>query len=108
METDGKLWPGAFAEVQFHIPSAPNALRIPATALVFGAQGMRVAALDANDKVALKTVSLGRNLGNRVEIQSGLSLTDKLIDNPQESIEAGAVVRIAGSDAKKPTVAAVE
>jgi multidrug efflux pump subunit AcrA (membrane-fusion protein) len=83
-------------------------LRIPSTALIFGANGMRVAAVDANNKVVLKPVRLGRDLGNHVEIQSGLSLIDKLIDNPQESIEAGAIVRIAGSDAKKPTVAAVE
>jgi membrane fusion protein (multidrug efflux system) len=96
---DGKLWPGAFTEVQFHIPSDPGTLRIPSTALVFGANGMRVAAVDASNKVVLKTVKLGRDLGNRVEIQSGLSLTDRLIDNPQESIEAGATVRIAGSDA---------
>jgi len=105
---DGKLWPGAFTEVQFHIPSDPSTLRIPSTALIFGANGMRVAAVDANNKVVLKSVRLGRDLGNRVEIQSGLSLTDRLIDNPQESIEAGAIVRIAGSDAKKPTVAAAQ
>jgi len=105
---DGKLWPGAFTEVQFHIPSDPNTLRIPSTALIFGANGMRVAAIDANNRVVLKPVRLGRDLGNYVEIQSGLSLTDRLIDNPQESIEAGAVVRIAGTDAKKPTVAATE
>jgi RND family efflux transporter MFP subunit len=105
---DGKLWPGAFAEVQFHIPADPSTLRIPSTALIFGAHGMRVAAVDANNKVVLKPVRLGRDLGNRVEIQSGVSLTDRLIDNPQESIEAGAIVRIAGSDAKKPTVAAAE
>src|SRR5580692_3122939 len=105
---DGKLWPGAFTEVQFHIPSDPKTLRIPSTALIFGTNGMRVAAVDANNKVVLKPVRLGRDLGNRVEIQSGLSLTDRLIDNPQESIEAGAIVRIAGSDAKKPTVAAAE
>jgi RND family efflux transporter MFP subunit len=105
---DGKLWPGAFAEVQFHIPSDPGTLRIPSTALIFGAHGMRVAAVDANNKVVLKPVRLGRNLGNLVEIQSGLSLTDRLIDNPQESIEAGAIVRIAGSDVKKSKVAAAE
>jgi membrane fusion protein (multidrug efflux system) len=105
---DGKLWPGAFTEVQFHIPSDPGTLRIPSTALIFGANGMRVAAVDANNKVVLKPVRLGRDLGNRVEIQSGLSLSDRLIDNPQESIEAGAIVRIAGSDAKKPTVATAE
>jgi len=105
---DGKLWPGAFTEVQFHIPSDPSTLRIPSTALIFGTKGMRVAAVDSSNKVVLKSVRLGRDLGNHVEIQSGLSLTDRLIDNPQESIEAGAIVRIAGSDAKKPTVAAAE
>jgi membrane fusion protein (multidrug efflux system) len=105
---DGKLWPGAFTEVQFHIPSNPNTLRIVSTALIFGTNGMRVAAVDANNKVVLKSVRLGRDLGNRVEIQSGLSLTDRLIDNPQESIEAGAMVRIAGSDVKRSTVAAAE
>jgi membrane fusion protein (multidrug efflux system) len=105
---DGKLWPGAFTEVQFHIPSDPGTLRIPSTALVFGANGMRVAAVDAGNKVILKPVTLGRDLGNRVEVQSGLSLSDRLIDNPQESIEAGAIVRIAGVDAKTPTVAAAE
>jgi membrane fusion protein, multidrug efflux system len=104
----GKLWPGAFTEVQFHIPSDPGTLRIPSTALIFGTNGMRVAAVDANNKVVLKPVRLGRNLGNRVEIQSGLSLTDRLIDNPQESIEAGAIVRIAGSDGKRPKLAAAE
>jgi RND family efflux transporter MFP subunit len=105
---DGKLWPGAFTEVQFHIPSDPGTLRIPSTALIFGTNGMRVAAVDANNKVVLKPVRLGRDLGNRVEIQSGLSLTDRLIDNPQESIEAGAIVRIAGSDAKRRKVAVAE
>jgi membrane fusion protein (multidrug efflux system) len=102
---DGKLWPGAFTEVQFHIPSNPNTLRISSTALIFGVDGMRVAAVDANNKVVLKSVRLGRDLGNHDEIQSGLSLTDRLIDNPQESIEAGTIVRIAGPDAK---VAAAE
>ena len=56
---------------------------------------MRVAAVDANNKVVLKPVRLGRDLGQSVEIQSGLSLTDRLIDHPQELIEAGAMVRIA-------------
>jgi membrane fusion protein (multidrug efflux system) len=105
---DGKMCPGAFTEVQFHFPSDLNTLRIPATALVFGPQGMRVAAVDADNKVALRPVTLGRNLGNRVEIESGLSLSDRLIDNPAESTETGEVVRIAGEEAKFPTLAASE
>ena len=102
---DGKLWPGAFAEVHFHIPANPDTLFVPLTALVFGAQGMQVATVDATDKVALKTVRLGRNLGNRVEIESGVSLSDRLIDNPPESTQSGDVVQVAAADGKMPTVA---
>ncbi len=61
---DGKLWPGAFTEVQFHIPSDAGSLRIPSTALIFGTSGMQVAAVDARNKVLLKPVKLGRDLGN--------------------------------------------
>jgi membrane fusion protein, multidrug efflux system len=103
---DGKLWPGAFTEVDFHIPFDPNTLRIPATALIFGARGMRVAAVDADGKVTLKPVTLGRNLGDHVEVQSGLSPSDRLIDNPMESMETGDVVRIAGEEANPPSVSA--
>ena len=105
---DGKLWPGAFAEVHFHIPSDPNTLVVPLTALVFGAQGMRVAAVDANDKVALKPVTLGRNLGNRVEIEAGLSLSDRLIDNPPESTQTGDVVQTASAEANASSLARAE
>jgi multidrug efflux pump subunit AcrA (membrane-fusion protein) len=105
---DGKLWPGAFAEVQFHIPSDPNTLSIPTTALVFGAHGMRVASVDASAKVVLKPVTIGRNLGNRVEIESGLSPSDRLIDNPLESTQTGDVVQIADAEVKSPAPAQPE
>jgi membrane fusion protein (multidrug efflux system) len=102
---DGKLLPGAFTEVHFHIPSDPNTLRIPTTALIFGAHGLSVAAVGPNDGVALKTVTIGRNLGDHVEIESGLSLSDRLIDNPQESIQTGDIVQVAGEGTGKVAVA---
>src|SRR6202046_1169089 len=86
---DGKLWPGAFAEVHFHIPADPNTLSVPLTALFFGAKGMEVAALDGDDKVILKSVVVGRNLGNRVQIESGLLPSDRLVDSPIESTPTG-------------------
>ena len=95
---DGKLWPGAFAEVDFKLPSDPGALRIPTTAIVFGKHGMRVAAVDANGIVSMREVQLGRNLGNEVEVRSGVSAEDRLVDNPQESTESGDKVVI--TDAK--------
>ncbi len=95
---NGKLWPGAFAEVHFHIPADADTLSVPLTALVFGAHGMQVAALDDDDKVVLKPVVLGRNLGNRVEIESGLSPSDRLVDSPLESTQTGDQVTVANSD----------
>src|ERR1700733_11066954 len=95
---DGKLWPGAFAEVHFHIPADPNTLFVPLTALVFGPHGMQVAALDADDKVVLKPVVVGRNLGNKVQIESGLLLADRLVDSPPGSPQTGDKVNVANPD----------
>ena len=95
---DGQLWPGAFTEVHFHIPSDPDTLSIPATALVFGPHGMSVAVVKSDDRVELKKVMLGRNLGDNVEIRSGLDIADRLVDSPQESLQSGDSVRVAGAD----------
>jgi RND family efflux transporter MFP subunit len=92
---DSKLWPGAFAEVHFHIPADPNTLSVPLTALFFSAKGMQVAVLDADDKVVLKPVVVGRNLGNRVQIESGLLPSDRLVDSPLESTQTGDKVSVA-------------
>jgi RND family efflux transporter MFP subunit len=91
------LWPGAYAEVHFHVPADQNSVRIPATALIFGPDGMRVATVDQDSKVVTKPVQIGRNLGKDVEIISGLSAAEKIIDSPQESLAAGEKVRVAGS-----------
>ena len=91
---DGKLWPGAFTEVQFHIPSDPDVLTIPMTAVVFGARGMQVAGVDGAGRVTLKPVELGRNLGDRGQVGSGLTADDRLIDNPLESTETGDIVKV--------------
>jgi membrane fusion protein, multidrug efflux system len=95
---DNKLWPGAFAEVHFHIPADSNTLTVPLTALYFGAKGMQVATLDADDKVALKPVVVGRNFGAKVQIESGLTLSDRLVDSPLESTQTGDKVNVANPD----------
>ena len=102
---DGKLWPGAFAEVHFHLPANPNTLSVPTTALIFGTKGMQVAVVDASNKVQLKPVVIGRDLGNRVEVQSGLAAGDQLIDSPLESLRSGDAVSLAQAKAA-PTLAA--
>ncbi len=105
---NGRLWPGAFAEVHFHIPSDPSTLLIPATALVFSPDGMSVATVSADGKVMSKKIRIGRNLGNDVEVIGGLSASDQIIDSPQESIIPGDIVRIAESKRAIPAAQAVK
>ncbi len=92
----GKLWPGAYASVQFHVPAAAGTLTIPTTALVFSRHGLQVAKVGDSQKVMLEPVTIGRNLGNDVEIASGVAMGDALIDNPQETTVSGETVAITG------------
>lgn len=91
---EGKLWPGTYAEVQFLLPANADALRVPATALVFGEKGLRVATVGEDDKVVMKTVQIGRDIGNDIEVLSGLSASDRLIDSPLETLATGDKVRV--------------
>jgi RND family efflux transporter MFP subunit len=91
---EGKLWPGTFTEVHFHIEANPKALSIPTTALMFGEHGIQVATVDANQAIVFKNVQVGQDIGSNVEILSGLSENDRIIDSPLESLNNGARVRV--------------
>src|SRR5438552_13849079 len=93
----GKLFGGSYCNVHFEIPTDANLVRIPSTALVTGNQGTQVATLDGNDKVVLKNVQLGRDLGDSVEVRAGLSPSDRIINSPPETLAAGDTVRVAAA-----------
>ena len=94
---DGKLQPGAYAQVSFELPSDPNIVRIPTSALVFREHGMEVATIGPDDTIALKPIKLGRNLGTEVEVVQGLKLADRLVNSPPDSLATGDKVRVAGA-----------
>ena len=52
--SSGALMPGAFANARIELPQAMQALSIPSSALIFGQKGLRVATVDATNKVMLK------------------------------------------------------
>jgi RND family efflux transporter MFP subunit len=93
----GKFFGGSYCNVHFELPVDPNLVKIPSTALVTGNQGTQVAILDSNDKVVLKNVQLGRDFGDSVEILAGLSPSDRIINNPPETLAAGDTVRVAAT-----------
>ena len=93
---DSQLQPGAYAQVTFQLPTNPNVVRIPTSALLFREQGLQVATVGPGDKIELKSVKLGRNLGTDVEVVSGLAMSDRVVNSPPDSLSAGDGVRVAG------------
>jgi RND family efflux transporter MFP subunit len=92
--TENLLQPGTYAEVHFDLASNPDTVRIPTSALVFRQQGMQVAILGKDNRVELRPVKLGRNLGTDVEVLSGLAPQDRVIESPPDSLSTGDRVRL--------------
>jgi RND family efflux transporter MFP subunit len=93
---DGTLQPGTYAEVHFQLAADPDALKLPASAVLFRRNGLEVATLGTGDKVVLKPVTVTRDLGAELIIGSGLDAADRVIDSPPDSLAAGDLVRPLG------------
>jgi RND family efflux transporter MFP subunit len=93
----GEMMPGDYASIRLQIPAAVNVLSVPSSAVIFDAKGLSVATVDAHNRVQLKPVSMGRDLGAVVELSSGLTPNDRVIQNPPDGIGNGAEVRVAAA-----------
>jgi RND family efflux transporter MFP subunit len=99
--TKGELLPGGFANISLDLPRNAQALSIPPSALIFDKSGLRVATVDAANKVKLKTVTIARDYGKTIELASGLSPEDKVIESPPDGVAEGDPVRIAQAQPAK-------
>jgi RND family efflux transporter MFP subunit len=99
----GELMPGAFANTRIELPSNMLALAVPAGALIFDRNGLRVATVGADNKVTLKPITIARDLGQTVEIGTGLTAEDRVIENPPDGLANGDLVRVVNI-AKAPAV----
>ena len=95
--SDGKLFGGAYARVDFQIPGNLNMVRIPATALMPVNQGVQVALLGEGNKAVLKSIQLGRDFGDSIEVTAGLAPQDRVIDSPPETLQSGDAVQLAAA-----------
>jgi RND family efflux transporter MFP subunit len=93
----GVLQPGTYAEVHFELPSDPHVVRIPASALIFRQDGMQVAVVGPGDRIELRAVKLGKNLGTDVEVQAGITPEDRVVDSPPDSLANKDVVHVEGA-----------
>src|SRR6201994_3210607 len=97
----GELMPGAYLHVQMSLERAGVPLHIPASALIFNQNGLRVATVGPDDKVQFKTVTIARDLGRDIELASGLAPDDRIIIAPPDGIADGDQVRVVGAGAPK-------
>jgi membrane fusion protein, multidrug efflux system len=92
---DGLLQPGTYVEAKLNIPSDPNTVLIPSSAILFRQHGLEAAVVGNDDKVTLKKISLGRNRGSQVEVTDGLMPADRVVDSPPDSLGSDDIVHIA-------------
>ena len=94
---DRALKPGDYVQVHFDLPATAAAIQAPPSALMFRDSGMAVAVVGPGGRAVIKPVTLGRDFGSTVEIATGLSASDRVIDNPPDSLRGGDEIRIAAA-----------
>ena len=97
----GEMMPGDYASIHLQMTAAAHVLSVPSSALIFDARGVSVATVAADNRVLLKPVSIERDLGTVVELASGVSTSDRVIENPPDGIGNGTTVRLGGAAKNK-------
>jgi RND family efflux transporter MFP subunit len=91
---DGQLLPGMYAEVKFALPHDDKTLLIPGNAVMIRSDGPKVLVVDAKQAIHTLTVKLGRDLGDKIEILSGLNPADPIVANPTDTLRDDTQVKI--------------
>ena len=86
---NGLLKPGGLAQVSIRAAAPANVVTVPASALIFNQNGLRVATVSPDERVVMRPVKIARDLGTIVELDSGLAPGDRVVDNPPDSLADG-------------------
>jgi RND family efflux transporter MFP subunit len=89
----GLLLPGAYVRVHLAMPAQIRSVIVPSSTLLFRSEGLQVGVV-RNDVAQLVPVSIGTDYGETVQITTGLSASDDVIENPFDSLVSGTPVRI--------------
>jgi RND family efflux transporter MFP subunit len=91
---DGQLFPGMYAEVKFVLPQDDRTLVVPGNAVMIRSDGPKVLVVDAKQTIRARAVKLGRDLGDKVEIASGLNPSESIVANPTDALHDGTEVKV--------------
>lgn len=101
------LLPGMYVQVAFQLANN-GMVEVPASALVFRADGPHVVVKDSADAVHFVPVSIARDDGNMVELASGVTQGDKVVLNISNQIIDGARVHVTTEDGRPLAPTATE
>jgi RND family efflux transporter MFP subunit len=90
---DSALRSGVYCMVELKIPRRTPSFVVPADALIFNRNGMQVAVV-SNGKAEIRKVRVARDLGTRVEVDSGIAAGDQVILNPPVNLADGSKVQV--------------
>jgi len=100
----GDILAGSYAKMRFIDVKMKASLTLPANTVLFRPEGPQVGVVDSDGKVSLRSVSIGRDFGQTIEIITGVSPQDRVIVNPSDSLVNGMTVAVseAPQTEKKP------
>jgi RND family efflux transporter MFP subunit len=102
----GELYPGAYTEVRLLTGGKNGSVLIPANTLLFRSEGAAVGVVNQDNVVELKKIKIGRDLGNQLEVSQGVSIDDRIIVNPSDSLAAGQKVKVRPTQEEKKQASA--
>jgi len=98
---DGTLWPGQFAAVSMRLFIEPNALVVPAGAVVTGQEGTYVYVVDSTNAAQQRRVAVERTAGGLAVISTGLKDGEQVVTSGQSRLTQGAAVTTAQRTAQR-------
>jgi membrane fusion protein, multidrug efflux system len=91
---DGTLWPGGFVNVRLQLYVEPDALVIPAAAVVSGQQGSFVFVIQADSSASTKAVTVNRTAGDFAIVTGDVQPGDRVVVDGQLRLRQGSKVQI--------------
>lgn len=98
--SDGTLFPGGYTMVEIPIRHTEGMVTLPVNTLIFRAEGLQVATVDATNHVRLKNIEISTDLGRKVRINHGIRPGERIILNPPDSLYSGQRVRVVEANTK--------
>jgi multidrug efflux system membrane fusion protein len=89
-----RLWPGQFVNVTLTLTEEPNATVVPTTAIQTGQSGPYVFVVKADQTAEMRTVVVGRSLGDITVIEKGVQPGETVVTDGQLRVVPGGKVEI--------------